>query len=169
MAVNRHQAHLVVYLEDRPYREIMNGLKNLPKINAKVLDIKQPAGGWVKVFDTLAENLRLLDTYQKSHVLLLMDFDGECEGRKQRLHHIITGHACADRVFMLGIDNRESEDLKRTLKQSNNEAIAAMLLEDCPKADGSVWQNTHLQCNAGELRRMRERGVMDWLFLSALR
>jgi hypothetical protein len=164
MAVNRYQPHLVVYLEDRPYREIMNGVKNLPGINANVLDVRPPAGGWPKVFETLAENIKLLDANPQMHALLLMDFDNDYAKRFQRLEDTLIGHTCAERVFMLGIDDKESEDLKKSLNRSNNEAVAGILLEDCPEKTGKVWQNSHLQCNLDELQRMREKGVLEWLF-----
>lgn len=43
MAVNRYKEHLVIYLEDAPYREIMNGVKGLISINERCLDVRQPA------------------------------------------------------------------------------------------------------------------------------
>ena len=46
MAVNRHRNHLVVYLEDQPYRGMMNGVKKLLKINDFVIDVRPPCGGW---------------------------------------------------------------------------------------------------------------------------
>lgn len=164
MAVNRYQPHLVVYLEDRPYREIMNGVKNLPVINANVVDVRPPAGGWAKVFETLTENIKLLDANPQMHALLLMDFDNDYAKRMQRLNGILSGHPCAERVFMLGIDDKESEDLKKSLKCSNSEAVASVLLKDCPAETGPVWKNSHLHCNGDELQRMRENGVLRWLF-----
>ena len=164
MAVNRYHDHMVVFLEDKPYREIMNGVKTLAHVNANVLDVKIPAGGWKKVFETLRENIKLLDSNKKMHALLLMDFDFDHDGRRQHLAQILEDHPCKDRVFMLGIDNKESEDLKRTLSQSNNEAVAAILLRDCPDQTNPTWENTHLKCNLLELQRMREKGVFNWLF-----
>ena len=164
MAINRYQAHLVIYLEDKPYREIMNGVKNLPNINANVLDVKPPAGGWLKVFDTLSENLNLLDANDQMHALLLMDFDHAYDKRRQRLKDTLADHACGARVFMLGIDNKESEDLKRTLNKANNEALAGILLDGCPNETNQTWQNRHLLCNQTELQRMRAKNVFTWLF-----
>lgn len=142
----------------------MNGVKTLARVNSNVLDVKPPAGGWPKVFDTLSEHLRLLDANPNMHALLLMDFDNDYEKRRKRLAEIVDERACRDRVFMLGIDDKESEDLKRTLGQSNNEAVATILLRDCPDETNPIWQNSHLQCNLAELQRMREMGVFGWLF-----
>jgi hypothetical protein len=46
----------------------------------------------------------------------------------------------ADRVFLLGIDNSESEDLKRYTGHKNYEQIGASLVSDCPEQSGStLW------------------------------
>ena len=165
MAVNRYKDHLVVFLEDRPYREIMNGVKNCLKINANVLDVKPPVGGWTKVFETLEENKRLLEANQHMHVLLLMDFDNDHAGRKQKLDGLMEGFACRERVFMLGIDGSESEDLKKALAKTNYEAIAGLLLVECPDNINPEWQSKHLRCNYAELKRMRDKQIFAWLFL----
>lgn len=164
MAVNRHNNHLVVFLEDRPYRELVNGAKTLPNINERVIDDKNPSGGWPKVFAQLEENLPLLNNRQKMHALLLMDFDNAFQARITKFNQLLTNQNCADRVFILGIDAKESENLKRTLKQSNNEQISKILLENCPSLVVQEWQNQHLNCNQDEIKRMRAQGVFEWLF-----
>lgn len=164
MGINRNKEHLVVYLEDRPYREIMNGVKRLPYVNSTVLDVKPPVGGWGKVFATLEENFKLLEKYRHMHVLLLMDFDNAYQKRIQQLSNCITNRLLQNRIFILGIEHKESEDLKRTLKQSNYEQIAAILLKDCRENNNEQWKNQHLICNLSELARMRNCGLFDWLF-----
>lgn len=164
MAVNRHHNHLVVFLEDKPYRELVNGAKTLLNINERVIDDKDPSGGWNKVFVQLEENLPLLNNRQKMHALLLMDFDNAFEARINRFKQLLANESCAERVFILGIDAKESENLKRTLKQSNNEKISKILLENCPSHVVQEWQNQHLNCNQYEIKRMREQGVFKWLF-----
>lgn len=165
MAVNRHKNHLVIYLEDLPYRAIVNGAKTLPNISDQVIDARPPCGGWAKVFAELEDNLRLLNAKPKMYALLLMDFDNDFEKRKRRFEDLIKHQSCKDRVFLLGIDNKESEDLKAALKQSNNEAVGKILLEQCPKEINVHWINSHLRCNTDELTRMNEAGVFDWLFV----
>lgn len=164
MAVNRYNKHLVFYLEDLPYRGIVNGVKTLPNINDHVIDAKPPCGGWVKVFAELEENLKLLNAKAQMHALLLMDFDNDFEKRKGRFENLLSEQDCNDRVFLLGVDNRESEDLKAALKQSNNEAIGKILLQSCPEETAEEWKNPHLRCNADELARMAGAGVFTWLF-----
>lgn len=165
MAVNRHKNHLVIYLEDKPYRAIVNGVKTLSNLNDQFIDAKPPCGGWTKVFAELEDNLRLLNARPEMHALLLMDFDNDFERRKQRFDDLLNQQACKDRVFLLGVDDRESEDLKAALRQSNNEAVGKVLLEQCPQETNEHWNNAHLRCNADELMRMQQAGIFDWLFV----
>lgn len=165
MAVNRYKKHLVVYLEDRPYREIVNGAKTLPHFNEQVVDVKTPCGGWKKVFDELEENLPLIASNTQMYVLLLMDFDNDFHARQEWFSRLCADHAGAERIFMLGIDQKESEDLKRTLKQSSHEAVGKILLHDCPgEALAEVWQNPHLSINLHQIERMHQAGVLQWVF-----
>jgi hypothetical protein len=164
MGVNRYKEHLVIYLEDQPYRSIVNGVKSLPGVNDRVIDAKPPCGGWGKVFAELEENLKLLNSRETMYALLLIDFDNDFARRKQRFDTTLQGQACQHRVFMLGIDNKESEDLKAALRASNNEAVGTALLEGCPDSTADEWENAHLRCNQEELRRIRSAGVFEWLF-----
>ena len=164
MAVNRYQNHLVIYLEDQPYRGIVNGVKSLPNINDHVIDVKSPCGGWVKVFAELEGNLNLLNNKVHMHALLLMDFDNDFSSRIEKFNRMLSDQVCEDRVFLLGVDKKESEDLKTALNERNNEAIGGLLLRRCPDETVDEWQNPHLHCNKDELERMREAGVFDWLF-----
>lgn len=171
MGVNHYKKHLVVFLEDKPYRSIVNGVRILPNINYEVMDIKNPCGGWSKVFEALGNNLHLLRNTE-CNILLLMDFDDEAkeslssfEDRKRRLNDI-TPPEYAERVFMLGVNHKESEALKKYFKTPKFEQIGQELVKDCPDGDLSNWRNTHLDCNLLEIERMRENGVFDWLFNS---
>lgn len=164
MAVNRYRNHLVIYLEDKPYRGIVNGVKTLPKVNDHVIDARPPCGGWSKVFAELKDNLKLLNAKPEMHAVLLMDFDNDFESRRKQFDSIFSEQPCWERVFLLGIDEKESEDLKTTLRQSNNEAVGKLLLKKCPEETTDDWQNPHLKCNEAEIGRMREAGVFTWLF-----
>ncbi|MCE9681652.1 hypothetical protein [Halomonas alkalisoli] len=165
MAVNRYKDHLVIYLEDQPYRGIVNGVKTLPNVNDRVIDVRPPCGGWGKVFAELQDNLALLNARQKMHALLLMDFDNDFQARKARFDSFLDKQACRDRVFLLGVDEKESEDLKAALRQSNNEAVGKMLVRACPEQRTQDWENRHLYNNADELNRMVAAGVFRWLFV----
>lgn len=164
MAVNRYRNHLVIYLEDKPYQGIVNGVKTLPNVNDQVIDARPPSGGWPKVFAELGDNLRLLNARLEMHAVLLMDFDNDFDSRKRQFDQVLSDQACRERVFLLGIDEKESEDLKTTLRQSNNEAVGKLLLEKCPNETTDDWQNSHLKSNETEITRMREAGIFNWLF-----
>jgi hypothetical protein len=168
MGVNRYKKHLVVFLEDKPYRSIVNGMKNLPNVKYDVMDIKNPCGGWGKVFDELEKNLHLLRN-PECNILLLMDFDDRegssltFESRKRMLNAIVPPEY-TNRLFLLGVNHEESEALKDFFGMPQFEKIGQRLIKDCPSGDLSDWQNTHLECNLSEIERMRENGVFDWLF-----
>ncbi|MCG5516386.1 MULTISPECIES: hypothetical protein [unclassified Ectothiorhodospira] len=164
MAVNRYRKHLVIYLEDKPYRGIVNGLKTIPSVNDCVIDARPPSGGWGRVFADLEDNLNLLNNRPAMHALLLMDFDNDFISRKKKFDEILKGQSCRERVFLLGIDEKESEDLKATLQESNNEAVGKRLVGTCPDETSVDWQNPHLRCNKHEIARMRNAGVLAWLF-----
>lgn len=114
MAVNRYDFHLTVLLEDRPYRDIMNGVKMTPRVNHGRIDVREPAGGWKTVLDEFENNiLPLMAKFPKKYVLLLIDFDNQYAQRTTIFREIVRHSPLADRAFLLGIDNSESEDLKR--------------------------------------------------------
>ncbi len=169
MGVNRYKKHLVVFLEDKPYRSILNGVQILPNIKYDVMDIKNPCGGWDKVFDKLNDNLHLLKN-SECYILLLMDFDDEdkeslssFEGRKRKFSKT-TPSQYVERVFILGVNHKESEELKKHFKTPDLEKIGQKLVKDCPSGDLSNWRNIHLECNLAEIERMKKNGVFDWLF-----
>ena len=167
MAVNRYSKHLVVFVEDKPYRSIINGIKNL------LFDVKDPCGGWLKVFKELENNLVLLKN-DKCNILLLIDFDDTSNGRTENYYfnkrikklEDTVPLKYKDRVFLLGINYEASEDLKRKFNNISFENIGKLLVEDCPHGDLKHWQNIHLKCNLPEIERMKKNGVFDWLFSS---
>lgn len=164
MAVNRHKNHLVVVLEDNPYRDIMNGVKQSYHVADAVIDVKNPVGGWMNVLASLVAQDRLLNSNIKMHLLLLIDFDHQFSSRYEMFQQKINGKPYQDRVFLLGIDHKQSEDLKTTMGHIHFEALGQKLVEDCPKVQTPLWQNTHLFCNQAELLRMQQVGVFGWLF-----
>lgn len=162
MAVNIHKNHLVVFLEDTPYREIMNGVKLSLNINSAVIDVKSPSGGWLKVFAALDDNSNLLKNRETMYALLLVDFDNSFEDRVRRFKDSLSETDYQNRVFILGVDKKESEDLKKSLQFRNYEEIGKALVRDCPQLTN--WQNQHLECNVAEIKRMIEESVFSWLF-----
>lgn len=170
MAVNRYKNHLVIFLEDKPYRDILNGIKLSSRMNEALLDVKEPLGGWGKVFDAIKVNESLLKKYSNCNVLLLMDFDDQeknsqlsFQNRREKFQEIVP-QQYKNRVFLLGINHKESEDLRRSFNHLCFEKIGKMLVEDCPNSDLSRWKNIYLECNIPEIERMKKNGIFDWLF-----
>ncbi len=169
MSVRREENHLVIFSEDTPYRSIVNGVQISLNVNERVIETKKKSDGWPKVFEDFGNNIHLLRKYPKCYMLLLMDFDdrrtslSSFESRKIRLNEL-TPPEFADRVFILGVNHKESEALKGFLGTPDFEKIGKKLIEDCPDGDLSHWKNTHLECNLPEIERMRKKGVFDWLF-----
>ena len=167
MAVNRNKAHLVVLLEDQPYRAIVNGAKQMLNVNEQVLDVKEPSGGWLKAFNELESYHDFIANNIYMHVLLLIDFDHQFTSRKQKFVESFKDCPYEQRVFLLGIDQKQSEDLKRYMGRAHYEAIGKALVEHCPDHTAiTAWRNTHLECNLPEIERMRSVGVFSWLFNS---
>ena len=169
MGVNRHKEHIVVILEDKPYRDIMNGVTSSLNVKNTVIDIKNPCGGWSKVFEEFEKNIFLLNKYPLCSILLLMDFDDKTSDgldlfhQRMEIFREIVPKEYVNRVFLLGANHKESEALKRYFTKSNFEEVGKILIEDCPNGN-SKWNNTHLECNLNEINRMQEFGIFNWVF-----
>jgi len=170
MGVNLYQEHLYVLLEDEEYQKIMNGVNLSLHVNNDVVKISHLSGGWGKVLEDFRDpknSIGLLKKFQKRHALLLMDFDYEFNSRLEEFRQLVPDEL-KNRVFILGIDNKESEDLAKYFK-CNSEEVGKKLIENCPNGDLLHWQNIHLRCNLSEIERMREAGIFAWLFLEKLK
>lgn len=162
MSVNYEKNHLYVILEDEKYQKIMNGVNLSLHVNNDAIKVSHLSGGWGKVFKDFQSSIKLLKKFQERHILLLMDFDYEFDSRLEKFHKSVP-EELKNRAFILGIDNKESEDLAKYFK-CNAEEVGKKLVEDCPDGDLSSWKNTHLECNLTEIERMKNKGVLDWLF-----
>ena len=165
MGINRCKPHLTVFLEDKPYRDIFNGIKRLHYVNCNILDVKHPCGGWVKVFSNFEENLPFINSNNNQYVLLVMDFDNNFQSRKSRFDELIQGQQCSNRVFLFGIEHKESEDLKRFLNITDNEKLGQSLLNSCHDENCEVWKNIHLNVNFSEIERLQQSLIYP-IFLS---
>lgn len=158
-----YSRQLKILFEDSPYRDILNGVALSSNVNENALDFFKPCGGWLKVFEQLEKELKFLDKFKDRHLLILIDFDEKFESRYDKFLKSIPSQY-QNRVFILGVDNKESEALKSLFKMPNFEKIGKKLIKDCPDSDLSNWKNKHLQCNEFEIKRMKKCGVFDWLF-----
>jgi hypothetical protein len=141
----------------------------LENVNDNVLDIRNPCGGWIKVFEKFQKNIHLLKNNKYCHILLIIDFDdkdanssNKFVARKEKFQELLPTEY-SNRAFLLGVNHKESEILKRFFRKSNFEAIGKLLVEDCPSVN-SNWNNIHLECNMPEINRMKELKIYNWLF-----
>ena len=148
----------------------MNGIKLSINTNHNTIDTKKPSGGWRNVFEDLRDNLHLLGKYSKCYILLLMDFDDKdknslssFEKRMDMLNNIVP-QEYADRVFLLGVNHKESEDLKKLFNSPDFEKIGQKLVKDCPEGDLSIWENDVLMCNLSEIWGMKKANIFEWFF-----
>lgn len=162
MGVNFYKEHLYVLLEDEEYQKIMNGVNLSLHVNDTVIRLSNFGHGWSSVFDDFKKSTNLLNKFKERHVLLLMDFDYDFTKRLEEFHQLVP-EEFKNRVFILGIEKKESEDLARFFK-CNSEEVGKKLVENCPNGDLSQWKNIHLECNLPEVERMKVAGVFDWLF-----
>lgn len=161
--MNYYKKHLYVILEDEQYQKIMNGVNLSFHVKDDVIKISNFSGGWRKVFKDFLGLISLMSKFPERHILLLIDFDYEFESRLVKFRNSVPNEL-QRRVFILGIDNKESEDLARLFK-CNIEEVGKKLVEDCPDGDLSAWKNIHLECNLPEIERMKQSGIFDWLFV----
>ena len=160
---NNYKNHLRVILEDKPYRDILNGVTLSTNIKGELLDVRNPCDGWPKVFKELENEVKILENLKDRHLLMIIDFDEKFESRyKMFLTKVPSKYQ--NRVFILGVDNKESEELKTFFSMSDFEKIGKKLVEDCPKSNLTNWQNRHLDCNLIEIERMKNSGIFEWLF-----
>jgi len=160
---NNYKHHLRVILEDEPYRDILNGISLSLNVKGELLDIRNPCNGWAKVFKELENEIKILEKLKSRYLLLVIDFDYEFESRYEMFFKKLPSEY-QNRVFVLGVDNKESEALKSLFSISDFEKIGKKLVEDCPKSDLTNWQNRHLECNITEIERMKNSGIFEWLF-----
>lgn len=168
--VNRDKNYLLILPEDSAYNSLLNGVKQASNINNHQLDIRHPCGGWENVFEAFESNGKVLLNRKPrtTYVLLLIDFDDKTQNgtdnfddRMQKFREISEDYE--NRVFLLGVNHKEAEQLKKQFKMSNLEAIGKILVEDCLNGKLLNWKNKHLQCNIPEIKRMHEAGVFGWL------
>ena len=73
---NNYKPHIRVLLEDKPYRDIINGVTLSTNIKDYLFDIRKPCDGWTKVFKELNTNYlysKIVEPiFEKSLYMLMM-------------------------------------------------------------------------------------------------
>lgn len=152
--INRWGPHVFVLPEDDANRQIANGFINHSAVNRARIRILQPPGGWPKVLQSLTDTqVSGLRTYTDRLLILIVDFDGV----ETRFSHVQSAvpEEFRHRVFILG-SRTNPENAKRSMPGHHSfERIGRALAEDCAADTLSTWSQQELDCNLGELQRMR--------------
>lgn len=152
MSVNKGLPHLYVVPEDDADRQIADGFVLHPNVDVRRVQVVPPAGGWSKVRDTFKEEyLPLLQQNMMTHVVLLIDFDGNPKGRRKKFDSCIPS-IVQSRVFVIG--PRENPEILRQSLGKGFEAIGQTLAEECDSENLDAWDHEQLQHNAEEQRRL---------------
>ncbi len=150
--MNKYREHVYVIPEDDADRQIAVGFVDHHRVDVRRIQIMPVAGGWSHVLSTFREEYLLtLRNFPTTHVVLLIDFDGQVENRKQEFEQAIPEDVKA-RVFVVG-----SCDEPETLKSALNigfEQIGKSLAEDCDKDTVDYWSHEQLQHNDAERKRL---------------
>lgn len=153
MAVNKHRDHLWVLPEDDANRQLANGFVSNAAVKNVCMDIRPPSGGWLKVLeDFKSQHVRTLRDYPRRHLILLVDFDDDVDGRSERFREEIPPDI-ADRVYLLGTRN-EPERLKVATGKSL-ESIGRLLAGECADDEDILWGHELVRHNREELVRLR--------------
>jgi hypothetical protein len=154
--INRFQDHLLIIPEDDANRQIAIGFLtsyHLPASGARRIEVRDPAGGWGKVFDDFDEiHVHEMEKYPHRYMVLLIDFDGQPNRRAEVRGRIPP--EIIDRVFILGTRSNP-ESLRREVKLSF-ERIGEELAKDCSNNSNAIWGHALLQDNLEDVIRLRE-------------
>jgi len=154
VAVNKYLPHIIVLPEDDANRQLANGFVLQAGVRHVCIDIRRPAGGWVKVLEDFSLNrVDDLRKFSGRHVVLLIDFDGDFENRMRAVRAKIPEDFAA-RVFVLGTSS-EPERLKAELG-SSLEKVGTSLARACVDNVDDLWRHPLLAHNATELQRLTE-------------
>jgi hypothetical protein len=155
MSVNKFRPHVFLIPEDDADRQLAIGFLGHFAVDDRVVDMRDPAGGWIKVLDVFEEEyLMKLRGSDKAHLVMLIDFDDkDIAGRRDLFEQRIPDDV-KPRVFVIG-SKVDPEALQRELGMTR-EQIGKALAEDCLKKDFELWRHAHLVHNGSELERMSQ-------------
>jgi hypothetical protein len=159
--MNRYAPHVYVIPEDDRDRQIADGFVLHHQVKDARIQVIPPVGGWPKVLETFRdEYISRLRDYADTHVVMLIDFDGQFEKRKARFEQEIP-EGLKTRVFVVG-SKHEPETLKKALKIGFEE-IGKSLADECAAGTAVFWDHEQLQHNAAERQRLVQT-VKPFLF-----
>ncbi|MDA3079904.1 MULTISPECIES: hypothetical protein [unclassified Campylobacter] len=183
---NKYRPNIVVYCEDNNIKNIVVGFKeylSLQNYNTNILNIKGVYGGAPHKFEAKfkKDNIKIAE---QTYILILCDFDTKPKDKKPE-NQIINKRQCfydilnrykiyEEYVFVFGISNKESEDLKKYFLEKYHinsfGEIGKILAQDLNEnySDNfnnlKYWNNRHLKDNIDELKKMSENKICDIIF-----
>ena len=161
MSVNKYKPHVFVIPEDDADRQISDGFVLYPRVAARQVQVVEPAGGWARVLDTFKKEYVPLLQNAHTHVVMIIDFDGDPAGRRLHFETEIPA-AFRDRVFVIG-----PRDTPESLRQSlgkGYEEIGRSLADDCDGDRRDTWDHELLRHNEADRLRLFQT-VKSFLFV----
>ena len=155
MSVNVYQPHVLVLPEDDANRQIANGFLLDASVKLRNIQVLVASGGWEKVRHSfINEHVEGLRKYPHRHLVLLIDFDGQGDARREHfLQHFPDD--VVDRVFLLGTSS-EPEPLRKSCGNSL-EAIGKKLAAECYRDETVLWAHVLLAHNIPERQRLNAK------------
>lgn len=161
MSVNKYKPHVFVIPEDDADRQIADGFILHPGVATRQAQVVEPAGGWTRVLDTFKkEYVPLLQQNGRTHVVMIVDFDGDVDGRRSQFEDAIP-HALRARVFVIG--PRDTPESLRQVLRKGYEDIGRLLADDCEGNKTDTWNHELLYHNEADRLRLLET-VKGFLF-----
>ena len=160
--MNKYAPHVYVIPEDDCDRQLAEGFVDHYQVRDTRIKVMPPAGGWEKVLKTFRdEYIPTLRANQNTHVILLIDFDDQVDGRTAHFYQEVPPELKA-RVFVIGSSD-EPETLKKAMKMIGYKAIGKQLADDCAAGTATYWDHEQLRHNDAERLRLVQT-VRPFLF-----
>jgi hypothetical protein len=161
MSVNRYRPHVLVIPEDRADEQIANGFVLHDQVKHRQIQILPCAEGWSGVLHAFTtEYIPYLRNYQQGYVVLLIDFDGNYQIRRNDFEVSIPDDL-KDRTFVIGAS--ETPELLRQSLNEDWETIGLSLADECYKDTCLLWGHEQLKHNEPDRLRLL-RHVKSVLF-----
>lgn len=159
--MNKYRPCVYVLPEDEALDRVATGFAGeLAEDRSRAFNIAPPTGGWKK---TIAQTKDLLKKHNEAYIVLLVDFDKNTHGAKERRSYITSDFSAVEqgRVFVIGASD-EIEKLTASLKASRDE-IGQRVARECRDRVLDLWEHEMLKHNKAEVERMNDK-LHDILF-----
>lgn len=150
--MNKYEPHVYVIPEDDRDRQLADGFVLHHRVDNRRIQVMPPAGGWAKVLDTFKdEYIPKLKENPKTHVVMLIDFDGCFDHRRADFEKDIPD-SLRPRVFVVG--SKDTPEALRKALSKSFEKIGTSLADDCDAGTTRLWNHDQLVHNEPDRDRM---------------